>query len=161
MEVNIKVKNLENLNKSLKDIQNKVQDTEPLMAELSNHLYNIVENSFETQSSPDGKAWSPIKQATYKNYKLPTDKLLYKSGNMQDSLNRDFDSNSATVGLNAVNGDFQYPLTHQFGTDNAFGKGITIEARPFMPIKNDGSLYDGVEDELVDIFEDYIEDALK
>lgn len=161
MEVNISVQGLDKTQEALQTLKDKVQNTAPLMAELSKYLYNIVEESFENESSPDGKKWSPIKQ-TGRVKKGGSQKILFKSGDMQDSLGKDSSNDTAEIGLNAISGDFQYPLTHQFGTDKAGrNRNITIEARPFMPIKNDGSLYDGVEDELVDIIDDYIEDSIK
>jgi phage virion morphogenesis protein len=147
---NVSILGLSNLIKTLQNTEDKLQDTQPLMLEIANHLHNIVLDSFESQSSPDGKAWTPIKSGKKK--------ILYKSGHMQDtSLYFDASNNSAVVGFNSISNGFQYPLTHQFGTDKAGrNRNITIEARAFMPIKSDGSLYDGVEDELIAIVEEYI-----
>ena len=151
MEVNISVQGLDQTQEALQTLKNKIQNTAPLMAELSNHLYNIVEESFENQSSPDGKKWSPIKQ-TGRIKKGGSQKILFKSGDMQDSLGKDSSNVTAEIGLNTTSDGYPYALVHQFGTLD--GK---IEARPFIPIKNDGSLYDSVEDELVEIVEEYID----
>ncbi len=150
MEVNIEATGIGDIQKALHTLKDKTQDTAPLMAELSNHLYNIVEDSFENQSSPDGKKWSPIKQ-TGRIKKGGPQKILFKSGDMQDSLVKDSSNDTAEIGLNATSNGYPYALVHQFGTLD--GK---IESRAFMPIKNDGSLYDGVQDELIEIVEEYI-----
>jgi phage virion morphogenesis protein len=148
---------LDDVQDTLKDTQNKLDNTKPLMLELANHLNNIVLDSFESHSSPDGIEWSPIKSATYKKLK-GGDKLLYASGKMQDSQYMDADHNSAEVGFNAVSNGFAYPLTHQFGTNKAGrNRNITIEARPFMPIHKDGRLYYDVEDELQEMVWEYLE----
>ena len=150
MEVNISVQGLNKTQEALQTLKDKVQDTSPLMAELSNHLYNIVEDSFENQSSPDGKKWSPIKQ-TGRIKKGGSQKILFKSGDMQDSLGKDSSNDTAEIGLNATSNGYPYAFVHQFGTLD--GK---TESRAFMPIKNDGSLYDGIEGELVEIVAEYI-----
>lgn len=154
-EVIIEVTGLDKIQEDLSGIECKLNDTAPLMAEISNHLKNIVEDSFENQKSPDGKVWSPIKKRASDPH---PEKILYANGDMQRSLYNTSDKDTAQIGFNAVAGNFQYPLTHQFGTDKAGrNRNITIEARPFMPIHEDGSLYDGVEDKLVEIVEEYLE----
>ncbi len=157
MEVKIIATNIQNIQEALKRAKSHIKDTTPLMAKLSNHLYNITEKSFETQTSPDGIPWSPIKFR--KNDKSP-DKILFDSGDMQDTFTRYSTKDEAGVGLNALSGNFPYPLTHQFGTNNAWGRGITVDARPFMPIKIDGKLYDDTNKELEQITEDYMKDSI-
>lgn len=154
----IEVTGLESINKTLQDLEDKFIDTRPLVNELTNHLYNTIEESFETQTTPDGKGWSPIKKATHKNYGLGTDKILHKTGHMRNSLYQysTLDGGGA-VGLNARSKDYAYPLVHQFGTNKAGRNNNTkIEARPFMPIKSNGELYEKTEKELGDIIEDYL-----
>ncbi|WP_320034808.1 phage virion morphogenesis protein [Halarcobacter sp.] len=149
---------LDDLQAKLINIQEKIENTQPLMGELSNHLENIVLNSFEKQMSPDGKPWSPIKARKTDPH---PEKILYSSGNLQGSLYSKATKDSAIVGLNAVSNSFQYPLTHQFGTDKAGrNKKVTIVARPFMPVDAEGKVYAGVEDELLELVEDYIEEFL-
>jgi len=151
------------------------------MGEIANHLENIVLDSFETQTSPDGTPWEPIKVKTihtsYKGSKTHTKKgvqtkafqryagkrrMLRATGHMQSKLFAKSDNTTATVGFNAVSGNFQYPLTHQFGTNKAGrNKKVTIVARPFVPIKENGDLYNGVEKELMNIADEYVEMILK
>lgn len=152
----IDAKGLDNLQIKLNRFQNDLTHTEPLMAEIANHLHLMVEVSFEREQSPDGKKWSPIKPR--KNDPHP-EKILFSSGDMQRSLYQTSTKDTAIVGLNAISptSGFQYPLTHQFGTDNAWGRGIVVPARPFLPIDNNGYVYEGVEEELIQIVDDYIE----
>lgn len=151
----IDVNELDNLQIKLNQFQNNLTNTKPLMLEIANHLHNITVESFEKESSPDGKKWSPIKITGYvsKYYS----KILYQEGDLQGSLYSKATKDSATVGLNAVSNGFQYPLTHQFGTNNAWGRGIVVPARPFLPIDSNGNIYEGVEKELMEIVDDYVE----
>lgn len=150
MQISIDVQGLDKVQNKIHDISNKAKDTTPLMAELANHLYNTTQDSFDEQKSPDGISWNPIKNSTHRR-KNGSQKILYKSGHMQDSLNASYDKDSATIGLNATKGGYPYPVVHQFGTKD--GK---IDARAFMPIKEDESLYDNVKEELDEIVEDYM-----
>ena len=150
----IDAKGLDNLQIKLNRFQNDLTHTEPLMAEIANHLHLMIEVSFEREQSPDGKKWSPIKP---RKNDIHPEKILFSSGEMQGSLYQKSTKDTAIVGLNAVSNGFQYPLTHQFGTDNAWGRGIVVDARPFLPIDINGNIYEGVEEELIEIVDDYIE----
>lgn len=147
----IKLEGMDKVDKTLKGIENKLIHTAPLMAELANHLYNTVETSFQTQKTPDGISWNPIKKTTHKKID-GSQKILYASGHMQNSLYQDSNNKKASIGLNATKGGYPYPLIQQFGT-----KDNKIEARAFMPIKLDGSLYKNVENQLEEIIEDYMQ----
>jgi len=151
---NVKVEGLDEVYVTLDTLENKLSNTKPLMTAIAHHLEEIVHHSFEVERTPDGKSWSPIKPR--KGDKSPT-KILKDSGHMQETIYSKSTNTTATVGLNAVSGNFQYPLTHQFGTNKAGkNRNITIEARPFMPIKSNGSLYDGLEKELEELVDDYL-----
>ena len=152
-DVNIEVIGIERLTERLDNLEKRTKNLKPLYNDIALHLYSIVEESFENESSPDGIKWNPIK---FRKNDLHPEKILYDSGDLQGKLYSQATATSATVGINAINNDFQYPLTHQFGTSKAGrNRNITIDERPFMPIKNDGTLYDGVEDELIEIVRDY------
>lgn len=149
MQINIELKGLSKVRNTLNHIEGKAKNTAPLMAELSNHLYNTIERSFQNQESPDGKSWNPIK---FRKSDQNPNKILYDKGDMQDTVYHESGSDFAKVGLNATSNGYPYPAVHQFGTID--GK---IDARPFMPIHLDGSMYKNVEDELKEIIEDYMQ----
>jgi len=153
MQVSIEVKGIEELNARLKYLKELGEDTAPLMAELANHLYNVIDTSFEKEQTPDGISWNPINPR--KGDKHP-EKKLYDEGVMQGSLSQDSNSDEAIVGLNATANGYPYPIVHQFGTKDG-----TIEARAFMPIHEDGTIYGDTLKELEEIAEDYIKEALK
>lgn len=156
----IEIIGLEYIQETLQDIERKTNNLKPILNELANHLVYIIDESFETQTTPDGKKWNPIKKATHNNYGLGTDKILHKSGDMRNSLKPKVFKNSFTVGVNATAGKerYQYPFVHQFGTNKAGrNKKTTIVARPFMPIKSNGELYDKTKKELEEIIDEWFE----
>lgn len=148
MQVTIGVTGIDKAKEVLEGLQNKAISTEPLMAELANHLYNITSDSFENEKSPDGISWNPIKPR--KADQTP-DKILRDEGTMQDTLSAFSSKDEAGIGLNAVANGFPYGLVHQFGSEDG-----SIVARPFLPIDENGKLYDGVEEELIEIIEEYL-----
>ncbi len=152
MQVQIEVKGIETVNKKLKQLQSIGSDLQPVMAELANHLYNVVDESFQKQQTPDGISWNPIKPR--KDDKSPN-RILYDEGTMQDSLSQKSNKNEAIVGLNATANGYPYPIVHQFGSKDG-----SIEARAFMPIRRDGMIYEGTLKELEDIVEVFFEKAI-
>ncbi len=153
MQIIIDTKGIEQIQKQLKELHNKAVNTEPLMAELANHLYNITSDSFENEKSPDGISWNPIKPR--KGDKTP-DKILRDEGTMQDTLSAFSSKDEAGIGLNATSNGYPYPIVHQFGTENG-----SIVARPYLPIDKNGNLYEGTVKELIEILEDYIKEVLE
>lgn len=149
MQVNIKVQGIESITNKLQELRNKAHDTAPLMAELANHLYNVVDTSFEKQQTPDGISWNPIQ--IRKDDSHP-EKMLYDKGVMQGSLTANSSNDEAIVGLNATANGYPYPIVHQWGTEDG-----STEARAFMPIHKDGTIYDNTKEELEEIVEDYIQ----
>ncbi|WP_419782357.1 phage virion morphogenesis protein [Malaciobacter marinus] len=147
MQVTIKATGIQNLENTLKDLQNKGSNTEPLMAELANHLYNITKESFEKEQTPDGISWTPIKPR--KGDRSP-DKILKDEGDMQESISAFSSQDEAGIGLNATSNGYPYPIVHQFGSKDG-----TIVSRAFLPIDGNEKLYDGVSAELEEIIEDY------
>jgi phage virion morphogenesis protein len=152
MQVQIEVQGIEPLTKKLQQLQSIGSDLTPIMAELANHLYNIADESFQKQQTPDGISWNPIKPR--KDDQSPN-KILYDEGTMQGSLSQKSNSNEATVGLNATANGYPYPIVHQFGSKDG-----SIEARAFMPIHEDGTIYEGTLKELEDIVEVFFEKAI-
>jgi len=153
MQVTIKAQGLDKAQAKIQELRDKAQDTAPLMAELAHHLYNVVDTSFEKQQTPDGISWNPIKPR--KNDKHP-EKILYDEGDMQDTLSAQSNSDEAIVGLNATANGYPYPIVHQFGREDG-----SIEARAYMPIHKDGTIYDDTKEELEEIVEDYIKEVLE
>lgn len=153
MDITINLTGIDHVVQKIKELQTKGHNTQPLMEELANHLYNVTSSSFQNEASPDGKSWSPIE---FRKEDRNPNKILYDEGTMQDTLQAISDKDSATVGLNAISNGYPYPVVHQFGSEDG-----TIEARPFMPIDKDGKIYEDTAKELEEIVEDYINEVLK
>lgn len=152
--MHIEAQGLSGIQDKLKQLKNKTGNIKPLLDEFRNHLQNIIEESFENETSPDGLEWSPIKPR--KNDPHP-EKILYADGTLQGSLYGRTNKDSLTVGVNATSKGYQYPIVHQFGSTKESGRGSGIVARAFMPIKPDGDLYDRTLKELEEIIDDYFE----
>ncbi len=165
MQVVLELQELESLKDKLKDFNTNIQIKEPLLRELGNYLYNSARDSFEKEQDWNGKVWSPLSSTTYllKQKKGKPDKKLFFDGSLQDKFITQYTSNSVSVGTNATTKDgFLYPTVMQFGTKNAGrNKKVTIPDRPFLPINLDGSLYKGVENELMEITVEFIDIVLK
>ena len=85
-------------------------------------------------------------------------RILRQTGALADKWITKASSQSASVSNNASAGGFPYGLTHQFGTKNAFGKGISIPARPFLPIDKNRNLPKDLEDVIKNEMTKFIKD---
>lgn len=152
--INIQVTGADQVDHAIAQLLDKMQNLQKPFSAVGSYLTNIMEESFDSETSPDGHAWHPLADSTkaYKE-KHGGSKILQSSGrNLRESTGYSADSNSVIVGVNAYSKDrYPYPIVHQFGTED--GK---IEARPFMPITNDGELYDNAKIEVLDILLGYL-----
>lgn len=128
---------LQKLEKSLSGSQMKAK-----MHTMGEMVKTNISESFEDEKSPFGKKWKPLKKSTKKRKakRGKSSKILREDGDLEDKWYVKASSNSVTIFNNTSNGGFPYGLTHQFGTSNAFGKGIKVPARPFLPIDSKGEL---------------------
>ena len=159
MQVTLEILELPAVKRKLEEIGQNISNTAPLMKEMGNYLYNITRDSFDEEKDPNGRSWSPLSNTTTKSKN--TSKMLYQEGDLQDKFIYSVSKREIAIGTNANNDGFLYPAVHQFGTDNAWGRGIKVEARAFMPITIDGKLYDDVENELERIVVDFVDNALE
>lgn len=152
--INIKVTGADQVDHAIAQLLHKMQNLQKPFGAVGTYLTNIMEESFDSETSPDGHAWHPLADST-KAYKAKHggSKILQSSGrNLRESTGYSADDTSVVVGVNAYSKDrYPYPIVHQFGTED--GK---IEARPFMPITSDGELYDNAKIEVLDILLGYL-----
>ncbi len=154
MQVTLQITDLPNIQIKLREIEQHISNTAPLMKEMGNYLYNITRDSFDNQKDPNGRDWSPLSDST-KKYKS-TSKMLYQEGDLQDKFIYEATKDGIVIGTNANSkGSYLYPAVHQFGT-----KDEKTPARAFMPITLDGKLYDDVEKVLEEIVIDFIESGI-
>lgn len=152
--ITIQVTGADQIEQAISELLHKAQNLEKPLNAVGNYLTNIMEESFDSETSPDGKAWHPLAEST-KAYKAKHggNKILQSGDrNLRESTGYSSDDKSVIVGVNAYSKDrYPYPIVHQFGTED--GK---IAARPFMPITQDGELYDNVNEEVLDILLGYL-----
>lgn len=152
--VTIEVIGAPRLEEGLRRLQMKLSSLKSPMSDTGTLLTNTIEESFDNEQSPDGKAWHPLKDRTklIKAKKGEHKILQSKDSNMYESINAQSDDKSVIAGVNAFSADgYPYALVHQFGNESG-----TIKARPFFPINKEGTLTARVEDEIFMIFEDYL-----
>lgn len=111
------------------------------LAALGGVLANRIRLGFRMGQSPYGAAWLPINPA------FRTGQPLRDTGRLQRSINAQVQGDAVLVGTNV-----RYAATHQFGATIkpkkaarlaiplankglVMSKGVTIPARPFMPIQ--------------------------
>lgn len=165
MQVVLKLEELSKVQEKLKDLEINLSNKKLLLGEIGNYLNNNAKDSFEKEQDWNGNPWSPLSSATYlfKQKKGKPDKKLFYDGDLQDKLITQTTSSTVSIGTNAATqSGFLYPGVMQFGSKNAGrNRKTTIKARPFLPINLDGSLYQGVENEIVEIVVDFIESAIE
>lgn len=153
----------------LKDLESRLSTLEefkaPLLRELGNYLYNTAKDSFDNERDYNGTPWSPLSSTTYllKQKKGKPDKKLLYDGDLRSRFTTTYEASSVSVGTNAKSSDgFLYPSVHQFGTKRAGRNNkVTIKARPFLPFHRNGTLYDGVKDDIRKITVEFIDSVVK
>lgn len=123
---------------------------------------NSTRERFHTETGPDGKRWTPIKQIGFRKKQLRKDgrirksainyvlgrKILTKDGHLGDSLGSRAGATFAEWGVNRI-----YAAIHQFGGQAGRGLRSKIVARPYLGINA------GDEADILDILQRRIEAA--
>ena len=152
--ITIEVIGAPRIEEAIRRLQSRLTSLKSPMSEIGTLLTNTIEESFDNEQSPDGKAWHPLKEKTklYKDKRGEHKILQSKDSNTYESINAQVDDKSVVAGVNAFSAaGYPYPLVHQFGN-----KSGTVQARPFFPITKDGQLNSRIEEEIYTIFEDYL-----
>ena len=105
---------------ALNELLHRGQDMRPVMDAIGLRMVERVQGRFETETDPNGHAWSPWKPSTVKGYpKDGNGTLLDRYGDMLNSLNHHADANSVTVGFGVL-----YAGYHEFGTRKMVRRGM-------------------------------------
>lgn len=124
----------------LRRLHEAAQDMSPAMQSIAFLGEQAIEDSFQTETAPDGTRW-PDSWRKREN----GGKTLTKDGNLRRSASSDTDSHTAIWGVNTV-----YAAIHQFGGkitakgggmlkfkapdgNDIYAKSVTIPARPYLP----------------------------
>lgn len=137
MQVQVEIKGVEQIVRALERLQIKGETVSEVLEEaVGRPIYNATKKAFDTKTSPFGQSWALLKASTLKAKKGKGSILIHK-GKLNESLAYSVMGNKLFVGVNAKakTSDFQYGLTHQFGSKK-------VVARPFLPIDKDGNMPD-------------------
>ncbi len=95
--------NTQALQNSLSELEGRLKNRRPLMANLARILHNAVDDNFAANGRP---GWKPLK------YPRPRggSGILQSSGHLRNSMTTQADNNRAVVGTNVV-----YAAIHNFG----------------------------------------------
>ena len=89
------------LQQLLNRLQGQVDNLEPAMREIAGHLVSSVEDSFASQSEPDGSAWEPLAHATIQDRLrrgYGAGPILERSGDLATRILADWDDEMAVAG---------------------------------------------------------------
>lgn len=130
-------------------LSDKADNLAPLFADIANDLFNMADEAFENETSPDGKSWQPLKPSTIK--KKGHSRKLDETGHTRETLEYGSDNKSARVGTNAKSKDnYPYPAVQHFGTKDG-----RVPPREFLPFDQDGDLMDVAADSILDTVYEY------
>ena len=151
LEIKIDDKEMRDL---LNKLQDKFEDTTPIMMEIAAKMNQAVEDNFEQEGRP---SWDDLSNVTKKKRARRgyLGKILHETGSLQDSITPFYDKDTAGVGTNKI-----YAKVMQFGAKKgAFGKDKhgrsipwgNIPARPFMQITEEDK------NEIIEIIKKFLE----
>ena len=112
--------------KRLVELQRKVADPSPAMAEIAEVMLGGVHDHFDRETDPDGGRWQGHALATVAA-RGPGATILRERGRLIGSIHPASDRSSARVGTNVV-----YGAIHQFGGKAGRGHKVTIPARAYL-----------------------------
>ncbi len=145
---------------------------------LGDDIIERTKRRFVTSTGPDGVAWKPNSLATLRAFanslakvgsnraksgalnakgqqRLSSKKPLIATRELSRQFDRSVISGALTVRSNPI-----YAAPNQFGAKTGRGNKVTLEARPYMPIRPDGTLYPQEENLIIQALNDYLIDGL-
>lgn len=163
-KINVDISQLSNLRADFDSAKAKAANLSPIMEEVAEELRLMVDDAFEEEASPNGKAWKPLSDATLnirrtrKTGKTTSNKILKDSGTLRRSVVANAGKRSASVGVGGPAS--KYAHIQQMGNPNnrLNGKRAPIPAREFLPMDKSGNpdFPDGFEDRIVSMIADFI-----
>lgn len=111
----------------------KMENLRPFFANVGEHMLNSVEDRFDTQTAPDGSAWTPLSPVTVagrlKRHGNAELTILRESGRLAGSFNYNASVSQVTIGTPMV-----YAALQHFGGQAGRNKSVTIPARPILGV---------------------------
>lgn len=160
---------------ALKALAARVNNTNPVLQTIGERIVERTKRRFETSTGPDGVKWKDNSAATKalltgrlsgQRSKVKKDGSLNAAGlrayfnkkpliGESQDLRRQFKI-SARNGALTVGSTPEYAAIQQFGGKAGRGRKVTIPARPFLPVRPDGSLYPQEQSEILDAINAYL-----
>jgi len=134
---------------ALQRLSGKIKNMAPVMQELAVAMEKQALENFRAESGPLGQ-WPAVK----KPHKDAIG-ILRVTQMLMDNTASAFDSFTAMVTNNR-----RYAALQQLGGKAGRGRRSVIPPRPFLPVKPDGTLQDGMEEKLLGIVNDYLAQAV-
>jgi phage gpG-like protein len=159
----------------LSQLRDKVDDMAPFLIATGDDLVEGIKQRFVTATAPDGTPWQANSQVTMERYIMQRGGLSKKTGKIlakgqklamnkrplqgqTGDLARQFSSRVLSGSSLFVGSSMIYAAMQQYGgTKSQFPKlWGDIPARPFFPIRADGTLYPQEEAKIVDRLRQYL-----
>lgn len=151
---------------ALKALAERATHLQPVLAQIGERMMEDTKRRFETSTGPDGQRWQANRATTLqalsdrlgKSYRLKSGGLNTKGAARlankkplidKGDLRRQFVLSVSNNGL-ALGNTMAYAAIHQFGGHAGRGHKTTIDARPFLPVRVDGTLYPQEQATIVD-----------
>jgi len=145
---------------ALQALSARVNNMAPMLQALGDDIVERSKRRFDTSTGPDGQPWKPNSAATMemvaarigkhssnlkkggslnaKGQRALANKrpLIGESGDLRREIAAISDQSSVTVISSPL-----YAAIQQFGGQAGRGHKVTIPARPFLPVRSDGTIY--------------------
>lgn len=167
----------ESVQAALKALAARVNDMSAVLDTIGTGIIERTQRRFDTSTGPDGVAWK-------KNSATTLAMLSESIGRSKSNRKKDGSLNARGSRLLAnkkpligptgllgkqfhslvvdntltVSSPFVYSAIQQFGGKAGRGLKVTIPARPFLPIRQDGSLYPQEQAEILEALNNYLSD---
>ncbi len=109
----------------------KLENLHPFYVNVGEHMMNSVESRFDTQTAPDGSAWTPLAPATVANrlkrHGNAELTILRESGRLAGSFSYEASGDQVTIGTPVV-----YAAIQHFGGKAGRNRKVTIPPRPVL-----------------------------
>lgn len=172
---------------ALKALASRVQNMRPVLQGIGEDIVERTKHRFDTSTGPDGAKWKPNSAATLmmlaerlvnrRNAKgarsytyskqggLLNSKGLAVMGNKKPLIGESGDLrrqivSRATAHSVTVSATPGYAAIQQFGGKAGRGHKVTIPARPFLPVHQDGTLYPQEQALILQQINEYLMDRL-
>lgn len=162
---------------ALNALSAKISNLSPVLREIGEDISERTKQRFTSSTGPDGQRWRPNARSTIEAY------IASKGGFGKRGINQKGQGlamnkrpliatrglsrsiryqiinggNGVEIGTNWFAGKISSGAAiHQFGGKAGKGKKTTIPARPFLPIKQNGELYSGDREKILETINSYL-----